>query len=46
MNAGLYQLNIALPAGLSPGDHTISMSVNGASSPTAYISVGTAMVTQ
>jgi uncharacterized protein (TIGR03437 family) len=43
LNAGLYQLNIALPVGLTPGDHTITMSVNGASSPAgAYISVGTA----
>ena len=42
-NAGLYQLNIALPDGLTPGDHSIAMSVNGASSPSgAYISVGTA----
>jgi uncharacterized protein (TIGR03437 family) len=43
MNAGLYQLNIALPAGLTPGDHTIAMSVNGVSSPAgSYISVGPA----
>ena len=43
MNAGLYQLNIALPAGLAPGDHTITMTVNGVTSPSgAYISVGNA----
>ena len=44
LNAGLYQVNIALPAGLTPGDHTIGMSVSGASSPPAYISAGTAPV--
>jgi uncharacterized protein (TIGR03437 family) len=38
-NAGLYQLNIVLPASLASGDHTISMSVSGRTSPTAYISV-------
>ena len=41
--AGLYQLNLVLPAGLAPGDHTIVASINGASSPSlAYISVGIA----
>jgi uncharacterized protein (TIGR03437 family) len=43
MNAGLYQLNITLPASLTPGDHTIVMTINGASSsPGAYVSVGPA----
>jgi uncharacterized protein (TIGR03437 family) len=43
MNAGLYQLNLTLPAGLAPGDHKIVMTVNGASSsPGAYVSVGAA----
>jgi uncharacterized protein (TIGR03437 family) len=41
LNAGLYQVNIALPAGLTPGDHTITMAVNGVGSPAgSYISVG------
>ena len=45
MNAGLYQLNIVLPASLTPGDHTIVMTINGASSsPGAYVSVGPAPV--
>jgi uncharacterized protein (TIGR03437 family) len=43
MNAGLYQVNIALPASLTPGDHTITMALNGVSSPAgSYISVGPA----
>jgi uncharacterized protein (TIGR03437 family) len=43
MNAGLYQLNITLPASLTPGDHTVVMTINGASSsPGAYVSVGPA----
>jgi len=41
--AGVYQLNLQLPAGLTPGDHTITLSVNGASSPSGpYISTGPA----
>jgi uncharacterized protein (TIGR03437 family) len=41
--AGLYQLNVVLPISLTPGDHTIAVTVNGASSPSqAYISVATA----
>ena len=40
--AGLYQLNLQLPMSLTPGDHSIVMVVNGATSPSlAYISVGT-----
>jgi uncharacterized protein (TIGR03437 family) len=39
--AGLYQLNLELPAELAPGDHTITISVNGISSPAGpYISTG------
>ena len=39
--AGVYQLNLQLPAGLAPGDHTIAISVNGVSSPPGgYISTG------
>lgn len=41
MNAGLYQLNLVLPSALTPGDHTITMSINGVTSPAgSYISVG------
>jgi uncharacterized protein (TIGR03437 family) len=39
-NAGLYQLNVVLPAFLTSGDHTISMSMSGRSSPAGYITVG------
>jgi uncharacterized protein (TIGR03437 family) len=42
--AGVYQLNLQLPQGLAPGDHSITISVNGASSPSGpYISTGPAM---
>jgi len=40
LNAGLYQLNVFLPASLTNGDHTISMAVGGQRSPAGYISVG------
>jgi uncharacterized protein (TIGR03437 family) len=41
--AGVYQLNLQLPAGLTPGDHAIAISVNGASSPAGpFISTGPA----
>jgi uncharacterized protein (TIGR03437 family) len=40
LNAGLYQLNIVLPATLTTGDHGITMSVGGTRSPAGgYISV-------
>ena len=37
LNAGLYQLNIVLPASITSGDHTIAMSVSGVSSPVGSI---------
>ena len=40
LNAGLYQLNVVLPASLTSGDHTITMAVSGQRSPAGYISVG------
>jgi uncharacterized protein (TIGR03437 family) len=41
LNAGLYQLNVMLPPLLMPGDHAITMAVNGVSSPAgSYLSVG------
>jgi uncharacterized protein (TIGR03437 family) len=47
LNAGLYQLNVLLPAGILPGDHALTMSVNGVNSPAgSYISVGAAMPAQ
>ena len=39
-NAGLYQLNIVLPASLTNGDHNISVAVGRASSAIGYVSVG------
>jgi uncharacterized protein (TIGR03437 family) len=41
LSAGLYQLNILLPASLTNGDHTIAMTVSGPSSPAGYISAAT-----
>jgi uncharacterized protein (TIGR03437 family) len=39
--AGLYQVNLLLPANLPSGDHSVVLIVNSISSPpTAYISVG------
>jgi uncharacterized protein (TIGR03437 family) len=39
-NAGLYQLNLVLPAFLTSGDHSITMTVAGFRSPAGFISVG------
>ncbi len=40
-SAGLYQLNLALPSTVSPGDHPITMTINGSTSPaSAYLTVG------
>ena len=40
MNAGLYQINIVLPANLNTGDHTIGLAVKNAKSPGgAFLSV-------
>lgn len=38
-NAGLYQLNVALPATLTSGDHVIVVSVTGHFSPNAILTV-------
>jgi uncharacterized protein (TIGR03437 family) len=37
---GLYQANLVVPSGLSPGDHQVVISVSGAVSPPATITVG------
>jgi len=40
-SAGLYQVNVTVPAGLAPGNHSIVLTVNGASSPVgAFIAIG------
>ena len=41
LNAGLYQLNVVVPLGTTPGDHSIKVSINGVNSPAgSYLSVG------
>ena len=40
LNAGLYQLNVLLPASLTNGDHSIGMTVSGHSLPAGLSSVG------
>ena len=42
LNAGLYQVNVVIP-GVTPGDHAITLSVNGVTSPAgSYLSIGPA----
>ena len=40
LNAGLYQLNIVLPTSLTNGDHVLSMTISGQTSPAGHLSVG------
>jgi uncharacterized protein (TIGR03437 family) len=40
-DAGLYQVNVTVPAGIAPGNYSIVLNVNGASTPTgAFLAVG------
>ncbi len=40
-DAGLYQVNVTIPSGLAPGNYSIVLNVNGASTPTgAFLTIG------
>ena len=39
--AGLYQVNVTIPSGIAPGNYSIVLSVNGASTPAGgYLAIG------
>ena len=40
-DAGLYQVNVTIPAGIAPGNYSIVLNVNGASTPAgAFLAIG------